>query len=158
MKKEKHIKILIDNFNGNFQKKEDIERAEDRMGKLEVTIKRFAKFEKKGVKNADKIKKALEKKLEETYETIQENTNDIKKTLKKMIPKEELKDGIVYEVLPEYARCEEKAKWNKKEGMFIYKRYKWGMTLEDTMDYFGDVAWTNTAGCAPMKIAQKQVL
>jgi len=159
MKKEEKIKILIEAFNGDVNNPEHIKRAEERMEKIEETTKRFIHLAEKGAKNAENVLEELEKRKIERYEAIKEGTKHIKDIIAKMIPKEELKDGVVYDVEPEYARgvANDKAKWDAKKGEFVYMRYKFGWR-EDYMDYFGDVAWTNIAGCAPMKIADEQVL
>lgn len=133
MKKEDKIKILTEFFDG------DVEKAKEKYKKIENALKKHEK---------------------EKCEAIKENTRFIKKIIKKMIPKKELKDGVVYEVEPEFARSvtNDRARWDEKKGTFIYKRYKFGCEIEDYMDYFGDVAFTNIAGCAPIKVAEKQVL
>ena len=75
----------------------------------------------------------------------------MERVLKGIIPKDQLVDGGWYFVIPEYARGQNIVQWDAKKDKFMYINYQFGFFLNH-MDYLGDVANTNTAGCAPMEL------
>lgn len=74
--------------------------------------------------------------------------------LTKIIPKNMLLDGVVYlamENTENLCRHVSEARWDEKQQTFVYERYKWGRTFEDTIEHFADVVNQNTAGFTPIK-------
>jgi len=77
-----------------------------------------------------------------------------KDVLNKIIPKDKLEDGVIYLALKGtegLCRNVDKAKWDRKEQIFLYDRTKFGHTYEDRMNHFADVINDTIAGFTPFK-------
>ena len=74
-----------------------------------------------------------------------------------IIPKDQLSNGVTYIALDgteHLSRHVAEATWDSSQGMFIYKRSKFGMEFDDTMHHFTDVVNSGLAGFTPIKEKQ----
>jgi hypothetical protein len=102
----------------------------------------------------DDIKAKMKTPKEQLLERL-EATKQLKEyeleVLSKTIPKDKLEDGVTYIGLDStLSRHVDEARWDAKQDMFVYQRYKFGMTFEDTMHHFADVINISIAGFTPM--------